>query len=38
MDLQCLPFRMIIYNIMQFELKVFENFEDVILSSAFLVL
>ena len=38
MDLQCLPSKMLIYNIMQFELKVFENFEDAILSSDFLVL
>ena len=35
---QCLPSGPLIFNIIQFELKVFENFADVILSSAFLVL
>ena len=37
-DPQCLPSSILIYNIIQFELKVFENFADIILSSAFLAL
>ena len=38
LDLQSLPSGPLIFNIIQFELKVFENFADVMLSSAFLVL
>ena len=40
LDLQCLPSSPLIFNIIhvQFELKVFGNFADVILSSAFLAL
>ena len=39
LDLQCLSSSPFIFNIIKlFELKVFENFADVILSSAFLAL
>ena len=35
LDLQCLPSSPLIFNIIQFELKVFENFANKSLSSAF---
>ena len=35
-DLQCLPSSLLFFNIIQFILKVFPKFADVILSSAFL--
>ena len=38
LDLQYLPSCPLIFDIIQFELKVFGNFADVILSSAFLML
>ena len=38
LDLQCLPSSLCFFNIIQFILKVFRNFADVILSSAFLAL
>ena len=38
LDLQCLPSSPKSFHMIQFELKVFENFADVILSSAFLPL
>ena len=38
LDLQCLPSSLQFFNIIQFILKVFQNFADVILSSAFLAL
>ena len=38
LDLQYWPSSPLLFNIIQFELKVFGNFADVILSSAFLVL
>ena len=34
-DLRCMPSSNLICNIKQFEIKVFENFADVISSSAF---
>ena len=34
LDLQCLPSSFLFFNIMQFILKVFQNFADVNLSSA----
>ena len=37
-DLQCLPPSLLFFNIIQGILKVFQNFADVILSSAFLSL
>ena len=36
LDPQCLPSSPLIFNMIQFELKVFVKFADVILSSAFL--
>ena len=36
LDLQCLPSKVLFFNIKQFLLKVFRNFANVILSSAFL--
>ena len=38
LNLQCLPSCPLIFNIIQFELKLFENCADVILFSAFLPL
>ena len=38
LDLQCLPSSPLIFNIIQFELKVFGNLADIILLSAFLAL
>ena len=39
LDIQCLPSSILIYNLIQFELKVFFlNFADVILLPTFLVL
>ena len=38
LDLQCLPTSLSFFNIIQFILKVFQNFADVILLSAFLAL
>ena len=38
LDLHCLPSSPLIFNMINFELKDFENFADVILSSAFLAL
>ena len=37
-DLPCLPSNLWFFNIIQFELKVFGSFADIILSSSFLAL